>query len=249
MPIEKMTEVPYPGVVPWLAVRKKINEIIDNGASITVDDALSDSSENPVQNKVINTALGGKADTTDLPDASELVPDTTGASQGDVLMIGADGPEWAPAGGSEKSIIVSYTGSGYFYDGTDYEDLLSLLLAVKDGNMTPGIVIVGKYNRTVTAIPPMVFSGTSGGSIYVPCITAGGAENQSVAISYTTAAGELTSFSINYFATGWMTARIYSGGAAPTGTISKGDLWFNGNTKSLSYYDGTTWQTLFTPSP
>ena len=35
------------------------------GGSITVDDALSDSSENPVQNKVINTALGGKQATID----------------------------------------------------------------------------------------------------------------------------------------------------------------------------------------
>lgn len=33
---------------------------------ITVDSALSGSSENPVQNKVIKTALGAKADTADL---------------------------------------------------------------------------------------------------------------------------------------------------------------------------------------
>lgn len=35
------------------------------GGTITVDSALSDSSENPVQNKVINTALGGKQATID----------------------------------------------------------------------------------------------------------------------------------------------------------------------------------------
>jgi len=59
MPIEKMTEVPYPGVVPWLAVRKKINEIIEQGggSSVTVDSELSSESENPVQNKVIYNAL------------------------------------------------------------------------------------------------------------------------------------------------------------------------------------------------
>jgi hypothetical protein len=34
------------------------------GASITVDSALSSTSENPVQNKVINTALSGKVDKT-----------------------------------------------------------------------------------------------------------------------------------------------------------------------------------------
>lgn len=34
--------------------------------SITVDDSISNSSENPVQNKVISTALGDKADSSDL---------------------------------------------------------------------------------------------------------------------------------------------------------------------------------------
>lgn len=34
------------------------------GSSITVDSALSSTSENPVQNKVINSALNGKVDNT-----------------------------------------------------------------------------------------------------------------------------------------------------------------------------------------
>jgi hypothetical protein len=38
----------------------------DSGGSITVDDSISNSSENPVQNKVISTALGDKADSSDL---------------------------------------------------------------------------------------------------------------------------------------------------------------------------------------
>lgn len=38
-----------------------INEIFNSGSSITVDSALSSSSENPVQNKVINSALNLKA--------------------------------------------------------------------------------------------------------------------------------------------------------------------------------------------
>lgn len=37
------------------------------GGIITIDDALSTTSENPVQNKVITTALNGKADTSDIP--------------------------------------------------------------------------------------------------------------------------------------------------------------------------------------
>lgn len=34
------------------------------GSSVTVDSALSSTSENPVQNKVINSALNGKVDNT-----------------------------------------------------------------------------------------------------------------------------------------------------------------------------------------
>ena len=37
------------------------------GGNITVDDALSDTSENPVQNKVINAALSSKAALSDIP--------------------------------------------------------------------------------------------------------------------------------------------------------------------------------------
>ena len=40
----------------------KINEIIDNmGAGITIDDTLSTTSTNPVQNKIITSALEEKS--------------------------------------------------------------------------------------------------------------------------------------------------------------------------------------------
>ena len=42
------------------------NITIDPGTQITVDDAMSSSSENPVQNKVITAALGNKANSADL---------------------------------------------------------------------------------------------------------------------------------------------------------------------------------------
>ena len=51
-----------------MAEIKKINikgtpyDIVDTSAVHTVDSALSSTSENPVQNKVINTALGNKED-------------------------------------------------------------------------------------------------------------------------------------------------------------------------------------------
>lgn len=42
------------------------NLVIESGSQITVDDAMSSSSENPVQNKVITAALGNKANSADL---------------------------------------------------------------------------------------------------------------------------------------------------------------------------------------
>lgn len=64
--------------------------IQENAPEVEVDDALSGTSENPVQNKVINTALGLKQD---------ALPDTTGET-GKFLKVGSDGLEWDNAGGT-----------------------------------------------------------------------------------------------------------------------------------------------------
>lgn len=66
MAVNKITSPATP-----LEVVNKINEVIDNqggggGGSITVDDAISSTSTNPVQNKVIYTALSGKQATSNL---------------------------------------------------------------------------------------------------------------------------------------------------------------------------------------
>ena len=57
--VDKFTKPPY-----GEKVVDKINEIIDNlgSSGITVDDELSTTSENPVQNKVITTELNKKID-------------------------------------------------------------------------------------------------------------------------------------------------------------------------------------------
>ena len=57
MAVDKITSPATP-----LEVVNKINEVIDNqggggGGSITVDDAISSTSTNPVQNKVVTAAL------------------------------------------------------------------------------------------------------------------------------------------------------------------------------------------------
>lgn len=42
-----------------------------------------------------------------IPSGDDLVPSTTGATQGDVLTVGASGPEWATPGGSAPSNMVT----------------------------------------------------------------------------------------------------------------------------------------------
>lgn len=63
-----------------------INEVAESGGggggSVTVDSALSTTSQNPVQNRVITNALNGKANTSDIPSIgglqSEQIADTGG---------------------------------------------------------------------------------------------------------------------------------------------------------------------------
>ena len=68
---------------------------ITSGGTITVDSALSTTSENPVQNKVITNALNGKQDAGDyalkseIPDASDLATKEELAGKQDALTAGA----------------------------------------------------------------------------------------------------------------------------------------------------------------
>ena len=68
---------------------------ITGGGTITVDSALSSTSENPVQNKVITTALNGKQDAGDyalkseIPDVSTLATKEELAGKQDTLTAGA----------------------------------------------------------------------------------------------------------------------------------------------------------------
>ena len=62
-----------------------VDLIQEESPKIEVDSELSETSENPVQNKVITEALG------------EVLPDTTGQTD-KYLKVGSDGLEWAEAG-------------------------------------------------------------------------------------------------------------------------------------------------------
>ena len=98
--------------------------------------------------------LGNKANTTDLPTSSELVPDTTGASVGDVLTVGSSGTEWSTlsSGG-----ITAHTYSNFGELATD-------LQAHPDGILiyTGGILF-----GTDTVNKPVQFKIAGGGQCHI----------------------------------------------------------------------------------
>ena len=97
---------------------------IPQGSSVTVDAALSATSENPVQNKVVKAALDDKADTADVPTkTSDLTNDSgfltsapvasVNGSTGAVVLDAEDvGAIAAPASASSGQFLV-YNGSAW----------------------------------------------------------------------------------------------------------------------------------------
>ena len=74
MAVEKITQP-----VSQVNLINKVNEIIDQ--SIVVDDTLSSTSENPVQNKIIYKALTTKANATDIPTKTSQLTNDSGFIQ------------------------------------------------------------------------------------------------------------------------------------------------------------------------
>ena len=86
------------------------------GGGVTIDDTLSDTSENPVQNKVINTALNNKAELTDIPNklpADGGNADTVdGKHASEFLQLLGD-----YRSGSILDAVLTLNSSGYIYFG------------------------------------------------------------------------------------------------------------------------------------
>ena len=87
-PITHLEHVVAGTTTPVTHLEKVIAEN-SGGGSVTVDDAISNSSENPVQNKVISAALALKADTTALNNKSDK-PTTTTISGSTPTIAAAD---------------------------------------------------------------------------------------------------------------------------------------------------------------
>lgn len=100
-------------LVPVTRIEQFLQKIIDNGSGggsqITVDDALSTSSENPVQNKVVTTALNAKADAATVSTVSGATPTITPANNtiyecGELTSLTISNP---PATGSYSIVFTS----------------------------------------------------------------------------------------------------------------------------------------------
>lgn len=101
------------------------------GASITVDDELSSSSTNPVQNKTINSALNAKADSSDIPTKTS-----------DLANDGADSTSTYVE--SDELATVATTG--------DYDDLTNKPTIPTAGTITSGSTGYATGGDVYTAI-------------------------------------------------------------------------------------------------
>ena len=84
----------------------------------------------------VDNLMSGKADVADLPSTDELVPDTTGASEGDVLTLNNNlQPQWA-AGGSGGITAHTYSSwSDFIADMESHpHSLISMLATVYNTN-------------------------------------------------------------------------------------------------------------------
>ena len=90
----------------------------ESGASVTVDDELSDTSENPVQNAVIKEALDGKADLVD-----GKVPAAQLPSYVDDVLEYEDKVHFPVTGETGKIYIAQDTNKTYRWGGSDYVEI------------------------------------------------------------------------------------------------------------------------------
>lgn len=90
----------------------------ESGGSVTVDSALSDASENPVQNKVIKTALDDKADLVDGKIPANQLP-----SYVDDVLEYEDLAHFPSTGETGKIYIAQDTNKTYRWGGSAYAEI------------------------------------------------------------------------------------------------------------------------------
>lgn len=119
------------------------NKEITNGG-VTIDDTLSDTSKNPVQNKVINAALNTKAEITDIPD--KLPADGGNADTVNGHTVNANVPADAVFTDTTYS-----AGTGLSLSGTTFNHKNSITAGTAQGDATKTLTFGGTFTiPTVT---------------------------------------------------------------------------------------------------
>lgn len=101
------------------------------GSSITIDSAISGTSENPVQNKVIKTALDGKIDVADVGtangvaelDSNGKIPNSQLPSYVDDVVEYATAGDFPETGETGKIYVATSTNLAYRWGGSDYVEI------------------------------------------------------------------------------------------------------------------------------
>lgn len=109
--------------------RSKLNSIASGATKVTVDSTLSSTSINPVQNKVINSALEGKSNTNHTHDLSTMV---------NKLSIGTSTPI------DDDYYISQYSGGGTTFTTYHRRPMKALFEYIKDKLST--VAVSGSYN-------------------------------------------------------------------------------------------------------
>ena len=151
------------------AVSSAIAEALADPASFVIDGALSGTSENAVQNKVIKAALDAKADAADLPEVKQGVFTPaftpTASSHIDVKQVGkivyirgllGVGTDWNTDMGGTGHHFGDITG----VDGPDGVVTIPVFTHDAQTNLHPGVVVI-----TPTGYVGVNVTGTDGGMI------------------------------------------------------------------------------------
>lgn len=160
------------------AEKNKLSGIATGANKTTVDSALSTTSTNPVQNKVINTALSGKANSSHTHKASDITSGTLGLTQGGTGSVSglADAPRNAvirKAGDADDYLYYTATKSGALYASEENGSPVFGTLPIAQG---------GTGATTAAAARTNLGAFSSGGGTVTGSITINKAENPYLAL-------------------------------------------------------------------
>lgn len=159
------------------AEKNKLSGIATGANKTTVDSALSSTSTNPIQNKAVNTALSGKANSSHTHKASDITSGAFGLTQGGTGSVSglADAPRNAiikKAGNADDYLYYTATNNGALYaseeNGTPVFGTLPLAQGGTGSNTSlkeaPNGAIIRKFKSDTEN--SLWYTATASGALY-----------------------------------------------------------------------------------